>query len=327
MGWQDREYAKGGSAPGGPSFGQMPGGSGLLIGGSIVTTLIAINAGIFALEAFVPAFKSFTSHGMQKSTPGGAAVFGWCDLVPALVLKGQVWRLITAQYLHAGFMHILFNMFCLHFLGRLIAGRWSPRRFLVVYTICGLAGNAFYVLLSTTGVVFPWTPAVGASGCIYGLLGMVAVWHPNMTIYIMGVLPIRARTLVIVLGLLAVWSVQTRGSNYGGEACHLAGLVFGIWWAARGERWWATTHWAFLPRRRKSPGRPTGPSRFSGSGKDGFAQRLAQRQTDAETIDRILKKVHDGGIHCLSEKEKQALSEATDRERQRETSHERVDRL
>jgi hypothetical protein len=52
---------------------------------------------------------------------------------------------------------------------------------------------------------------------------------------------------------------------------------------------------------------------------------MAQRHDDAETVDRILKKVYEGGIHSLTEAEKRALQEATERQRQAEMG--RVDRL
>ena len=59
----------------------------------------------------------------------------------------------------------------------------------------------------------------------------------------------------------------------------------------------------------------------------GFAAKIAQRREDEETIDRILKKVYEGGVHSLTEPEKKALQAATERQRQRDREAGRIDRL
>lgn len=299
MSWRDRDYARVE-----PRFGPpRRGGLGLLRGRSIVTILIIINVAIYVLAHFNKSLLEF--------------FFTFGSLEGAAVMRGQLWRLLTAQYLHANDFHIFVNMLGLHFLGRPLERMWSARRFFIIYTLCGLAGNVFYTILSSRGVISPTMPAVGASGCIYGLLGIVAVLFPHATVYIYFLFPIKIRTAALIFGGLAVFTVINRGSNYGGEACHLAGLVFGVWWALKGEAWWGRTEWR-LPRR---------AARTVTPGKGAFAAKLAQRRDDEELIDRILKKVYDGGLHSLSEQEKRALQEATDRQRIRETEAGRVDRL
>jgi membrane associated rhomboid family serine protease len=319
MSWQDREYARP-TRPRGPSF--LGGGPGYLIGGSIVTTLIAINAVIFVLGAMSPHLHALFQgvYGLTRAGQGVAQA-GWFELRGDLVARGQVWRLITAQYLHAGIGHIAFNMIALHFLGRPLETLWSVRRLFGVYTICGVAGNVFYALLGSQGYIDPMIPAVGASGSIYGLLGIVAVMFPTATVYVYFLFPVKIRTAAIILGLIAFFTIQTRGGNYGGEACHLAGLVFGVWWAARGQYWWEQTEWRFLPKRSRSA-TTRSPGRRSG----GFAERVQERREDAATLDRILKKVGEGGIHTLTEGEKKTLREATDRERDREAEFDRAER-
>ena len=127
----------------------------------------------------------------------------------------------------------------------------------------------------------------------------------------------KIRTAAVIFGGIALLMVLTKGANYGGEACHLAGLFFGVWWAMKGDHWWATTEWR-IPRWLRQR-RARGPSTFT--------RRVQQRRIDAEEVDRILKKVHDVGIHSLSDTEKHILREATERQRQRERSAGRVDRL
>jgi len=291
MSWQDREYAKGAGRGG---FSPARSGIGLSRGGSVVTTLIVINFVIFFVGQFFPGID--------------ALLFNYGSLRAQAVMHGMVWQLVTAQYLHANLVHVAFNMIGLHFLGRSLEAMWSPRRFLAVYTMCGLAGNVFFVVLGLCGVLSPMIPAVGASGCIFGLLGIVAVRFPQATVYVYFLFPIRIRTAAVIFGIIALLTIWQRGANYGGEACHLAGLIFGVWWAMRGERWWDRSGFRF----------PQFGARLRRSGGTAFEQRLDERRTDAETIDRILRKVYEGGIHSLSESEKLALREATERQQSRE---------
>ncbi len=314
MGWQDRDYA---SRPVHPGPAYRTARPGFPWGGSIVTTLIIINVAIFAAGALFPGIHDLL-HGTDRATPFGVqSIAGWAELRADQVMHGQVWRLITAQYLHAGMWHLFFNMLVLHFLGRPLERMWSPRKFFTIYTLCGLAGNVFYTALAVQGAIPTWMPAVGASGCIYGMLGAVAVLFPTATVWVYFLFPMRIRTLAFVLAGIAFLSIVTRGQNFGGEACHLAGLAFGVWWAMKGDAWWSSTRWR-IPRGR-GRARRVKPSKFEA--------KIAERQADQETIDRILRKVYDGGIHTLTEREKRALQEATDRQRTREAQAGRVDRL
>jgi membrane associated rhomboid family serine protease len=226
----------------------------------------------------------------------------------AAVLHGQLWRLITAQYLHADAWHLLFNMLTLHFLGRPLETRWTRRRFFAVYTLCGMAGNIFFTFLAFKNVLDPYRLAIGASGSVYGLMGVAAVWYPHATVYIQFLFPIKLRTAALILGGIALVRILERGDNYGGEACHLAGLLFGVWWAFRGESWWDRRPQRFKIHRRRQRSKDANVYRAT----------TAERVYDEARIDQILKKVYDGGIHTLTESEKSVLRDATDRQRARD---------
>ncbi len=319
MGWQDRDYARGPS-PRSPVWSQA--GYVARGGHSIVTTLIVVNVVLFMLGAFFPAFGRFLAGGPRISSLGMVEIrHGVAEMWADAVMHGQIWRLVTAQYLHAGIGHLFINMLVLHFLGRSLERMWSVRKFLTIYTLCGLAGNIFFTILAAQGVIPRWMPAVGASGCIYGLLGIVAVLFPQATVYVYFLFPIKIRTAAFIFGGIALFTIMQRGANYGGEACHLAGLVFGVWWAMKGEAWWARGKQGSSLLHRLKSVKVRCPKRR------GFTAKVALRREDEETIDRILKKVYDGGIHTLSESEKRALQEATERQRQRDREAGRMDRL
>jgi rhomboid protease GluP len=85
------------------------------------------------------------------------------------VLAGQYWRLLTATFLHAGWMHLLFNGWALFQLGSLVETLFGSKRFAAIYFASGLGGSVVSVawdLISGRDV-----PSVGASGAIFGLLG------------------------------------------------------------------------------------------------------------------------------------------------------------
>jgi len=82
------------------------------------------------------------------------------------VSQGEYYRLVTAAFLHAGLLHILFNMFALAQIGPLLEQALGRARFLTLYLLSAIGGSvAGYVLAP------PNQPSVGASGAIFGLFG------------------------------------------------------------------------------------------------------------------------------------------------------------
>jgi membrane associated rhomboid family serine protease len=282
-----------------------------------VTTLIVVNVAIFVMASLSQSLQHW--------------IYGLGAMQAQAVLDGQVWRLITAQYLHASIAHLFINMLVLHFLGRALEDMWSARRFFWVYTMCGLSGNVFYTILGAGGIIDPQLPAVGASGSIYGLLGIVAVLFPTATVYIYFLFPIRIRTAAFIFGAISVFTIWQRGYNYGGEACHLAGLVFGVWWAMKGDAWWSRTEFWLVRRLRRTSG--SRPARVHASRtsaprrRSWFSDVSRPAKVDLVEVDRILKKVYDGGLHSLTDSEKAYLREATERQREEGLNAGRFDPL
>lgn len=277
----------------------------LLRGRSVVTTLIILNIAVFAICQLTmrPGRSLFPEQGTLTSP-----VFRFMVMHPGNVLHGEVWRLLTAQYLHWSFMHIFMNMLGLHFLGRQLEHDWGPRRFLTFYTVAGTLGMIGLTGLSSIGWLYP-APAAGASGCVLGLLGAGAVRYPQMVLYIHFLFPIKIRTAAWLFGGWYALNLYQRGDNAGGDACHLAGLIFGAWWAYRGEVWWDRLGWSWSKWRNR-------PKRVHVRR---HTPQYEQRVEDAEVMDRILRKVYEGGVHTLSEAEKKTLREATERQRAEES--------
>jgi membrane associated rhomboid family serine protease len=101
---------------------------------------------------------------------GGSSVIGDFALQGAAVADGEWYRLITGGFLHAGLIHIGFNMLLLFFLGRMLEPALGTPRFLVLYFASLLAGSFGAVLLTD-----PFVATVGASGAVFGLIAAAFV--------------------------------------------------------------------------------------------------------------------------------------------------------
>lgn len=83
--------------------------------------------------------------------------------------EGQVWRLLSSNYVHLNFLHIGFNAYGIYILGPILEKFYGARRFLVLYTISGLVG-------AWASWQFNDVPSGGASGAVYGLVGALLVF-------------------------------------------------------------------------------------------------------------------------------------------------------
>ncbi len=128
------------------------------------------------------------------------------------VHDGDWWRLITSAFLHASFLHILFNMLALWWIGGPVENVMGRAKYLSLYLVSGLAGSAGALLASPNDVT------VGASGAIFGLLGAMVVIQWQATGSIAG----PALTLIII-NLVLTFAIP--GISYGG---HLGGLIGGV---------------------------------------------------------------------------------------------------
>ncbi|MBA3263002.1 MAG: rhomboid family intramembrane serine protease [Thermoleophilaceae bacterium] len=143
---------------------------------------------------------------------GGSRLFEEGALRGPDVADGDYWRVLTAGFLHAGFFHLLFNMFSLWILGSLLEPAIGHLRFALVFFVSLLAGS-FGAL-----VVDPNSLTVGASGGIFGLMGAAVVVMRNR-----GINPMESGIgLWIGLNLLITFTVSN--ISIGG---HIGGLIGG----------------------------------------------------------------------------------------------------
>ena len=171
----------------------------------------------------------------------GLSLQGWLSLIPSLVNKGFVWQLFTYMFVHQSYMHLFFNMFALLMFGRALEQYLGTREFLLFYFVCGfLAGVVSYVFYVVQGVpemffeggniyyyVNQGAPVLimGASGCIYALLFLCAVFFPNARVLFFFVIPMRMPFAVMIYAVIEIFS-QVYGINDGvAHLVHLSGIA------------------------------------------------------------------------------------------------------
>jgi membrane associated rhomboid family serine protease len=126
---------------------------------SATTVLIAINVIVFLIEV---------GSGSGGLNGGGNVIDNFSVFAPKIA-DGEWYRVLTGGFLHAGLLHIAFNMYALYILGQLLEPAFGKARFLAMYFASLFAGSLGVVLLE------PSTPAVGASGAIFGLFAAAFV--------------------------------------------------------------------------------------------------------------------------------------------------------
>ena len=158
------------------------------------------------------------------STSGGTTLFDKGALYGPAVANGDWWRIATSGFLHAGLLHIGFNMYLLYLLGVMLEPAIGSVRFAAVYITALLAGS-FGALLATAA------PSLGASGAVFGLMGAMVV-------------ELRARRLsvmesgiggLILINLILSFSIAniSVGAHVGGL---IGGALAGLALRAAGDR-------------------------------------------------------------------------------------------
>lgn len=231
-------------------------------------------------------------------------------LVPAAVLW-RPWTVVTYMFVHAGFWHIFFNMLALFFFGPPVEERLGSTDFLKYYFVCGLGGAAL-------SFVFAWhTGVVGASAAVYGVMLAYAMYWPDNPIYIWGILPVKAKWLVLAFVALDLFGALRPGSVDGvAHFAHLGGFAAGFAYLKAGGLGLALSTRAkkmFRPKLTVIPGSGETPS---GPRKPERRPRLAEEERMLDDLDRVLDKISREGMASLTPEERKLLDEASRKYRQ-----------
>lgn len=281
MGLYDRDYTQYNYRP------QYSGTSSFPSLTPIVKILIMINIAVFILDHLT-----------------GRMISQHCALINyKMSMAWQVWRFVTFQFLHATPGHIIMNMIGLYFLGTHFERKWGAEKFLAFYLSCGVVGGIFFFLFKLIGLIGSGF-LVGASGGVLGLLAAAAILSPQFVVFIF-IFPVPIRIAAVVIGVGYLLNVISGGHNAGGDAAHLGGMAAGA-------------IYCYWPRIKTSKAWQS----FKGNSQD-FTRpashiKMHEKNTvDQAELDRILKKIHEQGIHTLTQSERDKLRQATKSEQER----------
>ncbi|TCC94378.1 rhomboid family intramembrane serine protease [Pedobacter frigiditerrae] len=141
----------------------------------------------------------------------------------------RFYTVLTYQFFHDGFFHILFNMLWLYWMGQIFLDFVKPRQFHFVYICGGILGAIFYALIFNIVPVFITSvsiPLIGSSAAVMAVFTAAATLVPNYSLRLMFVGEVKIKYLLLVYILLDL--IGTTKMNAGGSLSHLGGALFGF---------------------------------------------------------------------------------------------------
>jgi rhomboid protease GluP len=186
----------------------------------------------------VAVFLWMVSHGVSAKMPTNRQLVHYGANVTFDVLHGEWWRLLTAMFVHVGWIHIASNMWCLWNLGILGEPLIGPWGMVAVYMITGVAGN----LLSMGRNVLAYNlshdhyflliPGAGASGAVFGIAGILIVLLSNRKLPFPWEELRRLRSSVVKFAAInLVIGLSTNFVNVGisiDNSAHIGGFLSGL---------------------------------------------------------------------------------------------------
>ncbi len=257
-----------------------------------VRRLLAANAVVYLLAITV-----FTGPWLFETfafSPAGAA--------------SRPWTFFTYMFLHAGLLHLFFNLLMLFFFGPAVEERMGGSAFIRYYAICGVGAAVFSFVIA---LFVPVAPFVGASGAIFGVALAFALNWPDAPIFVFPLpVPIPAKWLVIVLATIDL-ALAISGARDGvAHLAHLGGFLFGFLYLRTAG---LLSRRETRPTERRSLARALSSKRGGRGGEDSSEKPSSEGRNRAAEVDRLLDKISARGIDSLTEEERRFLDEMSRR--------------
>ncbi|MGB9708141.1 MAG: rhomboid family intramembrane serine protease [Candidatus Pacearchaeota archaeon] len=148
---------------------------------------------------------------------------------PSYILKGEkLWTIVSSMFMHGSFMHLFVNMLSLMFLGSFLERLIGSKRYAFIYLVSGIIASLAFVFLALVFGQDLNVPAVGASGAIFGIGGMLAILTPRLPIYILFIPIAMPMWIGIILMLALMWIVSALTGLPIGNTAHLGGFIAGL---------------------------------------------------------------------------------------------------
>lgn len=271
-------------------------------GVSLCLTLILINVAGYILQHTIRGFEETLA------------------LFPQRLQNGNVWELLSYQFLHGGLFHLLINCAMIWFAGRQIEEALGKAKFLALYLVAGVFGGLLQCALSWSGFLPP-VGVVGASAGIFGLIAAFAMvyWERELTFLIMFVIPVRmkAKYLLIALAVIGVLGIISKEGGIA-HGAHLGGMIWGVLFIllfiqggtySGAEPWWDRLRDRISSRHRRKVVTIDGGAHAYSRGQD-KAEEVDEIDFVESEVDPILDKISEKGIQSLTERERKILDQA-----------------
>ena len=286
----------------------------------VIKNLLIINGVVFFIQLLM---DNFTFGGY----PAWYLLNKWFALNPISGVNAagepfnfQVWQLITYQFMHGGFTHILFNMFALWMFGSSIEDVFGSKKFLIFYLLAGVSAGLLHLFVSP---LLGGAPAVtiGASGSIYGVLIAYALFFPDNLIFLYFLIPVKAKYLIGFLVVIEFLAVDSASSGVA-HLAHLGGALFGFLYIMFDKNSYVSLKNLFNRNfyYKSKPKRDIFTNPFSRSSQtDNDVQdanyydinKKDEYEVSQEEIDKILDKISQSGYQNLTDREKKILFQAS----------------
>lgn len=135
-----------------------------------------------------------------------------------VIFSEEPWRIVTNLFIHDGFWHIFANMVTLYFFGTYVSRLIGEKKFLIIYFLGGIFGNAFYMLLGDHYAI-----VIGASGAVFAVGGTLTALLPKLKVIVFP-LPVPLPLYIAITGVFFIISLFP---NVAWQA-HLGGLLLGL---------------------------------------------------------------------------------------------------
>jgi membrane associated rhomboid family serine protease len=232
---------------------------------------------------------------------------------------GYVWQLLTFQFMHGGWLHLLLNCWAIYIFGRELEMTLGKGRFLMLYFSSGVIGG---LVQSLAGLLLDgWfaAPVVGASAGAFGLIAAFATLYPErrLMLLLFFIIPVnmRAKFLLLFSGLITLVGIIFPSDNIA-HAAHLGGILTGILFVRYAIYW--NWHWPRFRQTRPQPlrrfanvqsHRSTPWSRNSTAS----YEDLPADEFLSKEVDPILDKISAHGIQSLTPRERRVLEAAREK--------------
>jgi membrane associated rhomboid family serine protease len=262
---------------------------------------IGINVLIFVAFALVNVPFFLSGNGGEMYEARIREYFGF----PAEITKLPIrfYTILTYQFFHDGFLHLLFNMLWLFWMGKIFLDFLKPRQFHFVYLAGGFAGALVFLLAYNVFPVFAGVlsgaTVIGSSAAVMAIVVATATLVPDYSIRLLFLGDVKLKYLALGYVVLDLIGIAT--TDAGGSFAHLGGAVFGFLYIKLLQN---GKDWSKLFRR-KSKLKVV---------KNDFSAPVTKRTVEMvhqDEIDRILDKISKSGYDKLSKTEKETLFKAS----------------